>query len=226
MRSYWKVSYLKKDIAELRFLIELTFLEISGKSTAVLVLLHGVEYTGSVTIDGIEISSIPRDHLRSMITTITQDPIEIPGTLQDNLWPFEMFSNKTAVPDNQDTIRSVLDRVGLAEHVESRGGLQASMEDMNFSYGQRQLLSVARAMLHHIKTGSKIVILDEATSSMDQETEKLVFQQLEEAFNDCTRLIISHREAGYADSDAMVTLENGKVKNNAASEANSEKVDI
>lgn len=118
---------------------------------------------------------------------------------------------ENVVVRNDAAIMEVLEKVGLAQHVATNGGLDVPVDSMEFSHGQKQLLGVARAILHKIESGSKIVIMDEATSSMDRGTEENLLRLLRDTFGDCTRIVISHRPAGYIDSDATFTLERGKL---------------
>lgn len=108
--------------------------------------------SGSISIDGIDLSTIPREEIRSRITGVAQDPFLIKGTVRLNADP-----NGTATDDD---IRNALRSVQLLSIVEEKGGLDADIEDLHLSQGQKQLFCLARAMLRH----SSILILDEATS--------------------------------------------------------------
>ncbi|KAJ6779521.1 hypothetical protein PWT90_07627 [Aphanocladium album] len=97
-------------------------------------------------------------------------------------------------------------RVGLWDIISARGGLTARMKDMRFSGGQRQLFQFARAMLHHQTMGTKILLMDEATSSLDEETEAQILPILKTAFAGCTKMVISHRRAVLDSTDYVKRL--------------------
>ncbi|KAK2594831.1 hypothetical protein QQS21_007459 [Conoideocrella luteorostrata] len=180
----------------------------SGKSSLLLTLLNFLEYTGVVKIDGVDISEIPRQYLRSHITTIPQDLVELPGSVRHNILP--MTETKT------DQIHSVvineaLERIGLLDYVNLRGGLDASILDMGFSHGQKQLLAVARAILHKLENNTRILFVDEATSGMDSETADEIQQLLEEVFGDSTMITISHRPEIMRNSDIVLHIDDGHV---------------
>lgn len=179
----------------------------SGKSSLLLTLLHCLHHTGSVAIDGVDITDITHDGLRSAITTISQEAINLPGSVKENLAPAGF-----AVEDmNEDDLWSVLELVRLRDHVTKNGGLDAPFSDMHLSAGQKQLMSTARAIVHQRHMKGKLVLMDEVTSNMDYETDELIQQVLDTAFADCTRIIISHRQLTNAYYDLVISLEDGKL---------------
>lgn len=183
----------------------------SGKSTVILTLLNFLSYTGRVEIDGVEISDVPRAQLRHIVTSIPQDHVDIPGTVRDNLLPLEIMDEDEVKKQSDSAVIDTLARVNLWEYVERHGGLDEEITKMEFSAGQRQLLSLARAMLHHSKTGSKIVVMDEATSNMDYTTDTIMHDVMKETFVGCTRIIITHRNTVLSDCDSLVKMEDGKL---------------
>ncbi|KAJ6781210.1 hypothetical protein PWT90_10566 [Aphanocladium album] len=181
----------------------------SGKTSVLLTLLHLLEYTGSIYIDGRELRTVPRDLLRTRITTITQGGVAIKASVRFNMDPFEFTSRPGNYPTD-DTLAGILRRVGLWDHVVRHGGLNADMKDMKFSVGQKQLFQLARAILHKQITRSNIVLMDEGTASMDAETEQRVYSLMNEAFAGCTKIIISHREAVLAHANLVLNLADGR----------------
>ncbi|OAA60085.1 ABC transporter, transmembrane domain, type 1 [Cordyceps fumosorosea ARSEF 2679] len=142
-----------------------------GKTTVLLSILNLLQYKGTISIDNREIRTIHPDFLRSRITTITQGGIHLRGSIKFNLDPFGFEQRPPTCIVTDEACQDVLRRVGLWDIVSRRGNLSSLMKEMNFSQGQRQLFQIARAILHHEATGSRIVLMDEVTSSLDEDTE-------------------------------------------------------
>lgn len=182
----------------------------SGKSSLFMSVLGFLEYSGKIEIDGIDISRIPRDTLRSRIITISQDHLDLGGTVRNNLLPFCMnISGKNSTITDEE-ITDALDKVGLRALVDRQGGLDAQLCKVGLSHGQLQLLSIARAMLRGKETGSKVVLMDEATSNVDLETDAKIQRVVRESFAGCTILMIAHRLETVRDADMFVELVHGK----------------
>lgn len=187
----------------------------SGKSSLLLTLLHLLEYSGSICIDGVDIAHITRQDLRSRITTLPQDAIELGGTVRDNLIPFLL--SRQSHDNNQDTIdddvmRTALIKVDLWELISARDGLDTELSTIGLSQGQMQLFCLARAILHNISTGSKLVLIDEATSNVDQDTDRRMQEVIAREFAGCTILTIAHRLETLADADAIFEMDAGLLK--------------
>lgn len=180
--------------------------ECSGKSSLILTLLNFLEYTGIIEIDGTDISTISRQQLRSLITTIPQDILELPGTLRYNL----LTANGMQPPDDV-VIAEVLEKVRLRDHVDAHGGLDAPLVNMGFSHGQKQLLAIARAILHKLANKSGLLLVDEATSGMDHETADVMQEVMNEFFGSCTVISISHRPESIRNSDVVIDIDDGRV---------------
>jgi ATP-binding cassette subfamily C (CFTR/MRP) protein 1 len=190
----------------------LTSFALSGKSSLILTLLHLLDQSGSVTIDDINTSDVSRQHLRSRITVIGQDPVELQGTVRSNLVPFDPANAPRQNAVIEDAIlHETLLQVGLREHISINGGLEADFATLGLSQGQRQLFCVARAILHHTVMGTKIVLVDEATSNVDKNTDREMQTVMSEAFSECTVITVAHRLDTIHDVDIVLELENGKL---------------
>lgn len=183
----------------------------SGKSSLILTLLNFLDYTGVIKFDGVDLSSIPRQDLRSFITTISQDVVELPGTVGDNLLPGTTKKKADDDSCHMGMLFEVLGRVGLLEHIDSHGGLDTPLAEIGFSHGQKQLLAIARAMMHRLVYNSRILLVDEATSNMDGKTADVMHRALKNAFSDCTVVSISHRPENVEDMDLVVTIDDGRI---------------
>ncbi|KAJ3277412.1 Multidrug resistance-associated protein 4, partial [Borealophlyctis nickersoniae] len=176
----------------------------AGKSSIISALLRLVEPTsGTILIDGVDVCKIGLHDLRSRIAIIPQDPVLFSGTVRSNLDPFGQYTD-------QD-LWDVLDRSNLKSAVAaSPGGLDSTVAENgeNWSTGQRQLLCLARAMLRR----AKVIILDEATASVDLATDEFIQTAIRRDFASATILTIAHRLNTIADYDRVLVLDHGKVK--------------
>lgn len=203
-RPHWEVS-------RAIHLINIRTLTVkSGKSSLFLAILGVLPYSGTIVIDGIDISTVPKEELRSRITTLTQDGVELKASVRRNVYPFDLSVSSEMT--NDETMTNALQRVGLWDYIAARGGLDASMGDMEVSQGQKQLLFLARAIIRKERTGSKIVLVDEATSSLDLETDRAMQVIMSEAFAGCTIVVISHRPLAIENADVVFNLDSGKIE--------------
>ncbi|KAH6659515.1 ABC transporter [Truncatella angustata] len=169
----------------------------SGKTSLILSLLRMISVDqGKINIDNVDTSAVRRSTLRHIINVVPQDPLWIPGTIRANVDPFHV------APD--DAIVRAIIRVGLGSLLEAHG-IDKVIDVSVLSTGQRQLLCFARAM---IKT-SKILVLDEAMSSVDAETEAIMQDIIDTEFKDCTVIAVMHRLQHVARYDKVALMENG-----------------
>ena len=173
-----------------------------------LTLLQQLKYTGSISIDNIELSSIPHRILGRIFTSISQRPVDLPGTVRDNLFPWDMATEDNALRSlfTDEQILEVLRELDLQDHIEAHGGLDAAVEVMHFTPGLRQLMAIATACFHHMAHGSKIILIDEATEILDPVMDNKAHRVIARAFNGCTKLFFAHRRDILGAMDAYMDL--------------------
>lgn len=175
----------------------------AGKSTLFQVLYRFINPdSGRVLIDGIDTRDIPLTRLRAALAVIPQDPTLFKGSLRSNLDRFNQHSDAM--------IWRALERAHLDQLVRSLPqGLEAEVKENghNFSQGQRQLFCLARALLQN----ARIIVMDEATASVDVETDVLIQRAIREECEGRTVLIIAHRLETVLDCDLILELSDGRL---------------
>jgi ABC-type multidrug transport system fused ATPase/permease subunit len=192
----------------------------AGKSSIMSTLFRLVELSGGhITIDGLDISTVGLHVLRSRLAIIPQDPTLFRGTVRSNLDPFnehtdlELWSalrqadlvpadadpNLNPNPDTSTPTPQSKDRIHLDTTVEEDG--------LNFSLGQRQLMALARALVR----GSQIIVCDEATSSVDMDTDDKIQATMAKAFAGKTLLCIAHRLRTIVGYDRICVMDRGRI---------------
>jgi len=175
----------------------------AGKSSITLTLFRILELaSGSIVIDGVDISKIGLHELRKKLAIIPQDPILFTGTLRDNMDPFKEY--------NDEQLWGALESASLKEFIsdqENKLDFEIQERGENMSVGQRQLVCLARALL----SDCRIIVMDEATAAVDIETDEIIQSAIREAFKGRTILTIAHRLNTILDYDRILVLDQGRI---------------
>lgn len=174
-------------------------------------LLGFLDYTGRIIIDGVDVSKISLERLRSVITAISQDDFEFEGTVRYNLFPAVMGSDTSETPFDDEMVLSLLRELKLFELLDKEKGLDTEVSKMELSHGQKQLMSIARSCVRNFTYKTKIVVMDEATSNLDHEIEAIVLNAIREVFSDCTVIMVAHRTETLKDASIEMELDDGKL---------------
>ncbi|KAK4201212.1 putative ABC transporter [Triangularia verruculosa] len=172
----------------------------SGKTCLVSSLFRMTStHSGSISIDGIDTSTVPREDVRRRLVGVPQHPFLLKGSVRLNVDPLGQATDAQ--------IQAALQEVKVWDMVHKLGGLGADIDSLNLSQGQKQLFCLARAI---VRPGN-ILVLDEATSTLDGKTEEMVQRLIRRKFCDYTILAVAHRLDTIMDFDKVVVLDKGKV---------------
>jgi len=176
----------------------------SGKSTIINLLTRFYDYEeGSITLDGVELNTIQKVNLRSHISLVLQDVFLFSGSVRDNI----TLNNPDITEENIQEASKMLDAHRFIMMLPDGYDFVVSERGHNLSSGQRQLISLVRALVYN----PSILILDEATASIDSETEEIVQYAIEKLLENRSAIIIAHRLSTIRNADEILVLEHGRI---------------
>ena len=176
----------------------------AGKTTVVSLLNRFYDIQeGSIEIDGIDVRSVTQESLHERIGLVLQDPFLFMGTVRENI----RYGNPMATDEDIVKATEVIGAKRLLEHLEDGLDTEVGERGARLSEGERQLVSFARAIL----ANPKILVLDEATSSIDVYTEHAIQKGMKALLQGRTSIVIAHRLSTIVNSDRILVLEHGKI---------------
>lgn len=176
----------------------------SGKTTVVNLLMRFYDPdSGRILIDGVDIQDIDCNELRKNTAIVLQDTVLFADTIRNNL----RYSREDATDEEIETAAKLCHCHDMICHLPKGYDTELTQSGFNLSQGQRQLLSIARAFIAR----PKILILDEATSSVDTRTEKYIQDAMVKLMENRTSLIIAHRLSTIQDADCIVVMDQGRI---------------
>jgi len=176
----------------------------SGKTTVVNLLMRFYPVDkGEIMVDGVNITDIDRDHLRKNIAIVLQDTVLFSNTIENNI----KYANLDATDEEMVNAAQTSHIHRYIEGLPKKYDTVLKQAGAGLSHGQRQLMAISRAIL----ADPKILILDEATSSVDTRTEKNIQDAMVKLMKNRTSLIIAHRLSTIQDADKIVVMDKGRV---------------
>jgi ABC-type multidrug transport system fused ATPase/permease subunit len=185
----------------------------SGKTTLLALLPRFYDpHEGRITIDGIDIKNVTLRSLRRQVGIVTQDPVIFPGTIAQNIAYGDPLASNRATIDAaiRERIMDAAKRAFAHDFImEKPGGYDAALDGLGgqLSGGQKQRVNIARAIYRK----TPILILDEATSQVDAESEHLIQQAIESLMHERTTFVIAHRFSTILSADTIVVMERGRI---------------
>ncbi len=161
--------------------------------------------SGEITVDGTEIHSLKRSDLRRAYSMVLQDTWLFGGTIYENI----AYGREDATMEEVKEAARAAKMESYIEHLPNGYDTVISDDGVNISKGQRQLITIARAMLMNEKT--HMLILDEATSNVDSRTEILIQEAMKKLMNGKTSFVIAHRLSTIRNADMILVLQNGEI---------------
>jgi ABC-type multidrug transport system fused ATPase/permease subunit len=181
----------------------------SGKSSLLLTLFRLIPLLGEskLLVDGVDTATMPLESLRSKLSAIPQEPVLFSGSVRENIDPFKRVDD--------DKMMLALEQCHLKDTILSKAKdgdcgenpLDLELGESSLSIGEKQLLCLARALARN----QRILVLDEATSSVDPHTDKLIQETIRGAFAHCTVITVAHRLNTIMDCDRVLVLDAGRV---------------
>ena len=176
----------------------------AGKSTLASLLPRFFDAEqGSVSVDGVDVRTVRLEELRSVIGIVPQEPMLFAGTVRENL----LYGDFDATEADLDEVAAAAHADMFIRELPEAYDQLIGERGVTLSAGQRQRLAIARVMLRQ----PRILILDEASSSLDAESERLVQDALDRLMSDCTTLVIAHRLSTVIRADRIIVLDDGVI---------------
>ncbi|CAH1981017.1 unnamed protein product [Acanthoscelides obtectus] len=169
----------------------------AGKSSLIAALFRLAPLEGTISIDDVDTSTVDLKLLRTKMSIIPQEPVLFSATVRYNLDPFDAYDDAT--------LWNALENVKLKSYIKDLSQ-EVNEGGSNFSVGQKQLICLARAIIRN----NKILVLDEATANIDENTDQLVQAAIRSNFCECTVLTIAHRLNTITDSDRVLVMHDGQ----------------
>jgi len=177
----------------------------SGKSTLVNLIPRFYEnITGKIIIDGFDVKDLPRSDLRSIIAVVSQESILFNSSIKENIL---LGDNSEDADEKLKKSISIANAQEFIDEYEEKLNYNVGDNGSNLSGGQKQRIAIARA----VYSNCPILILDEATSSLDSKSEKLVQNAIDKLMVDKTSIVIAHRLSTIQNADKIIVLEKGEI---------------